>query len=280
MSKRHLYILALFLTLAGFGLFAAKLWFFGLPLTPQKKSDLWEVETHINFKGKGGPVKVSQILPQSQSRFSIIDQAFISPGYGLSTTSEASNKQIIFSKRKVSGEQNLYYRFTVLDKGQEKAKKKRDAPIVSPVDWQGARLVAAQAILDAAMIKSADTSTLVSAIIEQINSKESVSHAGVLIGEKQSLEFKSEVVAGILSLAKLPARSVHGVDLHRAHYQPIVSHWLELYDEGEWHPYSLTTGKSLELKNYFPWWRGALPIVQIEGGKKPITKLSVTMKVG
>ncbi|MBF0357779.1 MAG: UUP1 family membrane protein [Magnetococcales bacterium] len=276
MSKKHLYILTIFLTLTGAGIFAAKLFVLGLPITPQKKSDLWEIEAHITFKGKGGPVKVSQILAQNQGRFSIVDQAFISPGYGLSTVLEKPNKHIVFSKRKVSGEQNLYYRLTVLDKGLKKTKKKRDVPIIDPVDWQGARLVAAQAILDAAVANSADSQTLVSSVIKLLDSKEYSSHVSVLYGKNGTLESKAEVVAGILSLAKLPARSVHGIDLRHSNYQPSFSHWLEIYDNEMWQPYSLTTGQSTELENHFPWWRGPMPFVQINGGKKLVTKLSVS----
>ncbi|MBF0454433.1 MAG: UUP1 family membrane protein [Magnetococcales bacterium] len=276
MSNRHLYVLSAFLTLVGVGLFVAKLMIFGLPLTPQNKSNLWEVEAHLSFRGSGGPVKISQILAQSQSRFSIIDQAFVSPGYGLTTTQEKGQKRITFSKRKVSGEQNLYYRFTVLDKGLNKARKKKDAPHINPVTWQGSRLVAAQAILDAATVKSADTPTLIVAIIEQLEAKASASHARVLFGKQRSLETKAEIVSGILSLAKLPARSVHGLSLHRAHYQPHFSHWLELFDNGVWQPYSLITGQPTDLENHFPWWRGALPFVQMEGGKRPVTNLSVS----
>ncbi|MBF0383112.1 MAG: inactive transglutaminase family protein [Magnetococcales bacterium] len=276
MSKRHLYILTTILLLAGAGLFAAKLLIFGLPLTPQKKLNLWEVEAHINFIGRGGPVKVSQILPQTQRRYSIVDQGFVSPGYGLSTTYEKPNKQVVFSKRSVTGEQNLYYRLTVLDKGLDKTKKRQDKPEAFSVDWKGAKLVAAQAIIDKATEKSADSSTLIAALIEQFNAIESASHVTALFGKSRSLELKAEIVVGILSLAQLPARSVHGLDLRRSHYQPSFSHWIEVYDKGMWHPYSLTTGQPTELTNHFPWWRGPVPFVELSGGKKLNTKLSVS----
>ncbi|MBF0444973.1 MAG: UUP1 family membrane protein [Magnetococcales bacterium] len=276
MSKRHLYILTTILILAGAGLFAAKLLIFGLPLTPQKKLNLWEVEAHITFKGREGPVKVAQILPQSQRRFSIVDQSFVSPGYGLSTIFEKPNKQIVFSKRKVTGEQSLYYRVTVLDKGVKKTKKLRDIPQTISVDLIGAQLVAAKAIIDTATAKSADSSTLVSAVIEQLNAKESSSHSKELLGKNRSLENKAEIVVGILSLAKISARSVHGLELRHSHYQSSFSHWLEVFDQGEWHPYSLSTGQPTELTNYFPWWRGPVPFVNLSGGKKLNTKVSVS----
>ncbi len=241
---------------------------------------MWEIEAHITFKGKGGPVKVSQILPHSQSRFSIIDQAFVYPGYGLSTISGKPDKQIVFSKRKVSGEQNLYYRFTVLDKGVEKARNKRDIPKAKIVDWTGARLVSAKAILDIALAKSADKPTLISAVVEQLRAKESASHVSVLLGKNKSLEHTAEIVAGILSLEKISARSVHGIVLHHSHYQPGFSHWLELFDQGAWRPYSLTTGQPMEWISFSMVARFYTFCYRMEGGKKPKsqTKLSLGAK--
>ncbi|MDA1089977.1 MAG: hypothetical protein O3A85_06670 [Proteobacteria bacterium] len=53
MKNTHVYILAAALAAIGIGVFLYKVLVVGLPMSVDKKTELWEVETAISFNAKG-----------------------------------------------------------------------------------------------------------------------------------------------------------------------------------------------------------------------------------
>jgi len=49
------------------------------------------------------------MVPQSHPGLTLYNESFVSPGYGLATSSPADNRQAIFSRRSSSGTQVIYY---------------------------------------------------------------------------------------------------------------------------------------------------------------------------
>ncbi|MGD8809824.1 MAG: UUP1 family membrane protein [Gammaproteobacteria bacterium] len=113
MRNRHLYILAATLSLVGLCIFLYKVFVLELPLRPEARTLNWEVEARLSFIARGGPVKLSFFLPSNEGSLVVIDQSFVSEGYGLTTVTEGVNRRAIFSVRQASGEQTIYCRFVV-----------------------------------------------------------------------------------------------------------------------------------------------------------------------
>ena len=85
MRRAHLYILAALLTGLALVLFLYKIIVFGFPLKPETRTDIWRVEVQLQFDAAGGPVKATLFLPQETGSLTLLDQNFVSPGYGITT---------------------------------------------------------------------------------------------------------------------------------------------------------------------------------------------------
>ncbi|MBF0425339.1 MAG: inactive transglutaminase family protein [Magnetococcales bacterium] len=273
MKSRQVFILAGVLAIIGLGLFVFKAWRLHLPLTPGTTTDQWEVEVHISFQGEAKPAKAYLFIPSIRNRYAAIDHHFISRGYGLTTQAEGSNQQVIFATRKAAGEQNIYYRFGVHDSGRATPLLKARAPELPPVLWTGAELSAAQTILQEATAHSADTQTLVSALLARLNADPASDAAHLLLGATPTLSQRLETAVGILAMAKVAARTVHGIELVLGHKNAPLVHWLEYADNGHWLSYP-AQGPGVR-ERWLPWWRGPTSLVRVSGGDKPRANLTV-----
>ncbi|MBF0152559.1 MAG: inactive transglutaminase family protein [Magnetococcales bacterium] len=273
MRNRHILILVSLLAAVGVGLFVFKAWHLHLPLSPGVTTDQWQVEVHIAFEGNAGPAKAYVFIPSIRNRFATLDHHFISRGYGLTTQAEGNNQQVIFATRKASGSQNLYYRFGVHDTGRSTPLVKARSPEITPMIWKGAELSAAQAILQAATANSADTSTLVGALVKSLNADPPDDLVRLLLGANPTESHRLETAVGILAMGKIPARTVHGIELVLGRRDTPLVHWLEYADNGHWisHPQQ---GPGVR-ERWLPWWRGPTPLVRVGGGSKPKMTLTV-----
>ena len=107
MTRTHLIFLTITLTLIGWGFFLYKALILDFPLVPQVRSDIWELETHLAFTADNKPVKVSMNLPRNSRRFAIVNENFISRGYGVNVVAEDGKRKVHWSVRKARGTQNL-----------------------------------------------------------------------------------------------------------------------------------------------------------------------------
>ena len=98
-------MLVLTLAIIGLGLFLYKALILGFPLAPRTISDIWNIECRIAFIARNAPVKVSLFIPRNTSRFAILNENFISQGYGISTASKDGKRQAIWSIRRARGQQ-------------------------------------------------------------------------------------------------------------------------------------------------------------------------------
>ena len=149
MNRSHLYMLTLVLSAVGMSLFLYKVLALKFPLTPETQADVWNVETRISFIATNRPAKVSLYLPRNTKRFAIMDENFISRGYGLVTTKETeyANRRANWSKRRIRGEQSLYYRCVVRRINGEEKSARSKLPHIEPFQFEGPHLAAAEALI-------------------------------------------------------------------------------------------------------------------------------------
>lgn len=275
MNTRHLYFLALGLSFCGLGLFLYKALVLEFPITPQAHTELWDVEIHLSFYAKDQPVKVSVELPTNTSRFAIIDESFISQGYGLTTVKDGSGRTGTWSKRRASGKQNLYYRGTIHRVQLEESLPKAKLPEIFPAPLEGAELEAAKSLLNDIRTKSADVPTLVAGLIRRLNQSPLDSNLQLLLHTDHSLANKLQRATHVLALTGVLARVVNGIKLESSHGPAQVVHWLQVFEEEIWKSYDPVTGLQKIPSDYFPWWKDYRPLAGIEGGDR----LSITLTV-
>ena len=275
MNKLHVPILAAILTLLGLGIFLYKAFYLGFPLRPSDQTDAWVVEAHATFTGRNKPVKLELFIPKNSHQFLIMDESFISRGFGLTTQDKQENRQAIWSIRSALGRQNLYYRALVRKNTISKSSPKYKTPGLSSSGYEGALLEAAKALVEDMRSKSADTESFVSRLIASLDATSGDSNVKLLLGRKFSSFKKVETAARVLAVALIPARVVHGIRLDHSTRYVEVTYRLEVFDDGAWKSFDWLSHSLSDTEDFLPWWRGTEHVAQIKGGDHVDVKISV-----
>ena len=110
-NNRHLYGLIFTLFMLGLGIFFYRHFVLDVPLTEGESVNSWMIEANLRFTAERNmPVKASFTIPYMPPYFAILDEYFISHNYGVTTTLSGYNRRAVWSLRRSSGSQSLYYR--------------------------------------------------------------------------------------------------------------------------------------------------------------------------
>ncbi|MGH8120541.1 MAG: inactive transglutaminase family protein [Gammaproteobacteria bacterium] len=267
MSNKHLYILSAILFLFGLWLFIYKVVYLGFPVSPGQKTNVWEIEVKVNFTANDRPVKAYLYVPRNLRNFSIINENFISRGYGTSINTSDGNRQVVWSIRRATGLQTLYYRAVV-----EKLEGKRPATALKdvktqPSSYEGADLEAANAILQEARQKSADTLSLALQLLERVKSHETDDNVNLLLRGKPEQEKMLETMINILALENIPSRLAHGLKVSEQYGKVEPVSWLEVYADNQWVTIDPLTSQVGQTGDQLLLWMGTGRIIQLIGGQ-------------
>jgi hypothetical protein len=264
-SRAHLYILAGVLTALALGFAAMKVWLWGFPLHPHTESEMWRVEVQLTFVGTGGPAKLALNVPTASEHASIANQRFAARGYGITRDRGEENDTAIYATREARGQQYLYYR-VMFDTSQRGAAPAEPPPTSRAPSFRADELLAAKSVVDQARAASADARTLAAAIMSRLRQAAPGSEAAYLVGRSASPGRLAHVATDLLLLAGTPARVVNGLSLLPERRNAQFVRWVEVYDGERWfavHPHELSRE---ERRLYMPWWRGRVPLAELEGG--------------
>lgn len=276
MSKRHLYLLAFILAAAGLSLFVYKAFWLKFPIGPQERSHVWNVEAMIKFEAKGKPVKVSMAIPTSTRRFAIMDEQFVSRAYGLNTVEDQGGRQAVWSIRKAQGGQTIYSRAEILRSLLAPGAAKVKLPPLPETGFKGAGLEAAKTLLSTVQARSADLDTFVAQLFERLNRPRPGTNLPLLLGKRPTKAKKVELAVRLLSLAGIPAQSVHGLHLSEEQRRAPLLHWIEVFDGKSWRGFDPQSGQPKISADYLVWWRGTSRLVTSEGVSRTRVAFSVT----
>ncbi len=276
MSKIHVYGIALLLALAGTSLFVYKVLFLQFPLAPHNTTTTWTLETSITFTARNEPVKVELFIPKNTPRLLVMDESFISRGFGLTSEYEEPNKKAVWSIRKAAGTHTLYYRTVLRKLASKKKTVSAKSASVESVPFEGPLLLAAKALIEEAKAKSADTPSFVAELLVHLNKEKTEEHVSLLLGKKRTILKRAQVAVQLLGHAAIPARVVHGVHIGTGSRDVPIDHWIEVFDANSWIPFHADNGTPLVDDNYVPWWRGDLPLNLITGASRPQIRISLS----
>ena len=269
MKRTHLYVLVALLATLGFAVFFYKAVVIGLPLAPEQQTAVWRVEVRLRFKGQGGAVRATVQLPQNTGTFKVVDQSFVSPGYGITTAPQGPNQHAVFSVRDASGEQTLYYRVVVQrSRWFQDTVSREPLPELTPPAFEGAELVAARSITQAAIRQSADPATLAALIVRRLKEARPGDEASLLLGGQPTVARLVRVAIDLMRFAGVPARAVNGLPLEPERRHARFVRWIEYYDKGSWGTLYPAESKPETLRHYLPWWRGSAPFITVSGGEE------------
>jgi len=268
MRRAHLYILVGALSAVAAAFFVLKLVYFGFPLMPEQRSDVWRVEVQILFEAKGGPVKLAMFVPHATGGLSIVGQNFVSPGYGLITEPRpGAGIRAVYSIREASGQQAAYYRAVIQRTRLRDESSVDPRPELVPPEYDGAEGVAAKSVVDTALRQSSDAATLAALIVKRLQEARHGDEADLLLGRQPTNTRMVTVAVDLLQLAGVPARIVHGLALAPERRNASFTRWLEYYEAGHWKPV-YTSDAQVDRTELLPWWRGEAAFVDATGVEK------------
>jgi len=257
------------LTLAGVGFFLYKAVVVGFPLSHTTESIAWKVEARLRFVAIGKPVKATLLIPDQVKGFAILNETFISSGYGIVTNTEKENRQATWSIRKAVGKQSLYYQATIELAGSKRSAAGPSPPKARETTLEGTSLQAAKSLMKDVKNRSADTPSMVAELITQLNRKTLDDNVKLLLGPKPSRKKRVRVAVRVLNYMGVPARVISGIRLpveaRDFSKKTDLIHWLEVYNGKAWASFDPATGKSPVSDHWFRWCVGAGSPATIEG---------------
>lgn len=85
MNNRHIYLLSAALIVLSLALFVYKAKVLGFPVQPQQETQIWNIEAELKFEPGPAAVKATLRIPSLTPGFALLDEKFVSRGFGLST---------------------------------------------------------------------------------------------------------------------------------------------------------------------------------------------------
>ncbi len=272
-NKRHLYGLIVILFVVGFAIFLYRYAILGVPLTETEDINTWTVEANLKFiADKNVPVKASFTIPYMPPYYSILDEYFVSHNYGVTTNIVGNNRVSVWSLRRGSGVQSLYYRAIFRATGVPDTPLSKP-PLVKAQPLPEHQKTAVETITSNARETSADIQTFAQSTIKELNKKEG--NVKLLTGNKFDDESLVSAAVIILNQARIFAMPVKGMYLtqqSKAEFNTM----LVVYNEKEWVYINPRTGAAGLPKYFLIWQYGDRPVFEVSGGKKVQMNLTVS----
>ncbi|ACL74009.1 conserved hypothetical protein [Thioalkalivibrio sulfidiphilus HL-EbGr7] len=278
MKRLHLTLLVLGLLATSLALVVYKVNVLGFPLKPAQTVDNWVVEARVAFEPSGGALTARLALPDDPPGFGILDENFISRGYGLTTAQQGENREAQWTTRTPSGRQVLYYRATVYELNRERPAPPYPGPVSVP-DYDEPYRSAALALLDSVRDRSADITSFASVLVSDLNSPAPDENAALFIQRNASDADKVRTTIELLAGARIPARMVHGITLTDWARQAAPLAWLEVHNTREWVPINPHTGTAGYPDNFLVWWYGDREPLLVDRANRPEISFAVTRNI-
>lgn len=276
MKDLHLKLLALALTAIGLGLCAYKVERLGLPLLPGGQAQVWTVETRVTFSGTGHAAKLGLLIPQSPPGFSVLDEDFVSSGFGVSTEEDGVNRRVIWAARNVRGRQTLYYRIVLSQDRKSHDRRTEPEPAYPSVpDYTEPERSAVFALLEDVRSQSADTVSFVRELLKRFNDPTPEENVSVLREDIHGDVERVHRLQYILAGARVPTRQVQVLDLVDGTRSGKLHTWLEVYDGEQWLAFNPRSGARGFPRDVLVWHVGDESLVALDGGRNSVTDFAV-----
>ncbi len=264
LRNRHLLVLCLLLVAAGSSLFLYKWLELGVPIRADNAIQAWTVEARIRFSAKSDqPVKVRFAVPLRPPGFGLLDETFVSSGYGLSTEVQDGDREALWAIRRARGEQELYYQAVVYPQHSEAAPGSRP-PEVKPPPFSDAQTTVVANLVGQIRAHSADIATFTVETLKRLGAGEN-NDINLLLAGDSSPERRAKVASGVLATAGIAARPVFGFMLHKeGRHLPLLTR-LEVHDGERWLSFDPLSGAQGRPNSFLVWARGHPPLRDSDG---------------
>ncbi len=275
MTRNHKHLYGLIIVLIGLGLsiFFYRHFALGVPLLETEEVNSWTVEANLQFTAvKNVPVKAELTIPYMPPNFSILDEYFVSQNYGVTTNLVGDNREVVWSLRRGSGPQSLYYRAIFRESGSPNSSLSKPSP-AKPRPLPEKLKSAVETITSQARETSADIQTFAQRTIKELNKKNG--NAKLLTESQFDAPNIIDAAIIILNQARIAAMPVKGIYLSQQN-RATLDWYLAVYNEKEWIYIHPKTGAAGLPHHFLVWQYGDAPILNVLGGKKSALTLTIS----
>lgn len=280
MSKRHLYLLALAIVLAASAAIHYKWKVLEFPLQPDTQVRVWTVQAHVEFQPRQNANAVTLQLPETTPGWTVLDERFVARNYSKKIIPHAEGREVEWANRRTVGEQDLYYRATIV-RSDERAPQQLDfEPVIpAPPELEEPYATASDALLQEVREGSVNNITYAQELLRRLAEK-SPSEEVALLAERYGDDdvARTQFAVQLLARRSVPARVILGIPLAdesrdgEGRLQP----WLMVHDGLVWtiiDPRTLAEGLP---KDVFIWNASERPVLALEGGLPADLKYSIS----
>lgn len=258
----HVPLLAALLIATAIGLAGYKALVLGYPVKPDASIDTWLVEAKLDFEALGGATRASLRIPQDPPGFTVLDENFISRGYGLTTEADASGRQTVWTARRTLGSQALYYRARLV-RSTEPLPAQAVPALARVPDYEEPYGAAILAVLDDVRARSADIFSFATTLVMELNTPQPGPNVSVLVQEAEGSGAKARLAVHMLAGARIPARVIHGLPLVDGARDLQPRAWLQVNNGERWLTLDPITGAPGLPDDVLVWWRGDEPLFDV-----------------
>jgi hypothetical protein len=275
MKRFHLPLLILALAAVSLGIFQHKVRNLGFPVLPTQTTDNWIVEARVAFEPTGGAVTARLLIPHQPPGMGLLDEHFVSRGYGLTTSLNHENREAVWTTRNPSGRQAVYYRATVYDLSRS---------LRTPAAFPGAANLpqldepyasAATAIVERVRERSADITSFATVLVRDM-AHVSDENIALFISRQSDERERVRAAIQLLAGARIPARMAHGLQLTERARDLQPRTWLEVHNTREWVPINPVDGSVGYPPNFLVWWYGDQEPVTLSRARNAQVSFAVT----
>lgn len=276
MKVYKIWLFALVLFLIGGSLFLYKWRVLGYPVLPEEETRIWTIETTVKFDAgeRSMPVKATLHIPGLTPGFAMLDENFVSRGFGFTTRYVAGGRQVQWAIRRAKGPQTLYYR-AVVYKDPRQVENDTTPPFPTSPELGEPLDTALQELVEQVRSQSADAASLTVELLKRLADSSGDQNVALLLNGKTDSTSRARVAITVLAAAQVPARLIRGVNLVDRERQARVLPWLEVHDGERWLYFDPSNGAQGLPDNFLIWWRGEDPLYGMDGGNKPEITFSV-----
>jgi hypothetical protein len=274
MNNRHIYVLSALLTVLSIALFVYKSRALGFPVSPEEETQIWNIEAALSFDPGPAAVKATLRIPSLTPGFSILDENFVSRGFGLTTRTAPAGREAQWALRQASGRQTLYYRALVYRDPQRLAED-TTPPFPEPPTLDEPSRAAVEGLIAEVRRQSADVASFTTELLRHINQSEHDPYVSLFLKRGSTAAERAQLAIVFLAAAQIPARVAHGVMLRNEAGPVDADPLLEVHDGVQWLYFNPQTLEQGLPQDFLIWWRGDQRIADLEGGSSLEVSLAV-----
>jgi len=265
-SRIQIGLIAGVLIALGVGLTLYKAVSLNLPLLPGEYREVWTVESKTSFTPAKGPVNVELRLPASLAGWVILDEHFVSSGFGFSIIEESDAVSTArWTRQSLDRPTTLYYKMQIYRERSDRALPNMAADVPTKPLLEADQQAAMDRLIDRIAEQSSDNESFALLLVQELL-RDSQDQDRLFLLSSYA-DDSLALMLDTLATANISAHELRGIELEDGRRRQTLSSLLEVRNAGQWFVINPQTGRVGLPANFFIWQRGDGAILNITGGR-------------